>query len=72
MKRRNTKTLFPPYFKNKTTLVEQKITHTRQPYYLIVHLFPASRRDTSLDRNFTSTKGYVRSSGGFSSHLRQP
>jgi hypothetical protein len=24
----NTKTLFSPYFNNKTTLVEQKITHT--------------------------------------------
>jgi hypothetical protein len=35
---KGTKTLFPPYFKNKTTLVEQKITH-RQPYYLIVCFF---------------------------------
>jgi hypothetical protein len=70
--KKDTKTLFLPYFKNKTTLVEQEITHTNQPYYLIFHLLPASRRDASLGRNFTTTKGYVRSSGGFSSHLRQP
>jgi glycine cleavage system aminomethyltransferase T len=31
-----------------------------------------SVRNASLGRNFTTTKGYVRSSGGFSSHLRQP
>ncbi|MDR0755241.1 MAG: hypothetical protein LBF04_07620, partial [Prevotellaceae bacterium] len=35
----NTKTLFPPYFHNKTTLVEQKITHTSQPYCFIVHCY---------------------------------
>jgi hypothetical protein len=29
------KTLFLPYFKHKTTLVEQKITYTFQPYSLL-------------------------------------
>jgi hypothetical protein len=38
MKRKNTKTLFPPYFNNKTTLVAKDNTHI-QPYYLIVHCF---------------------------------
>jgi hypothetical protein len=38
-KHQNTKTLFLPYFKNKTTLVEQKITHTAN---LITLLFIAS------------------------------
>ncbi|MDR0753831.1 MAG: hypothetical protein LBF04_00375 [Prevotellaceae bacterium] len=67
--KKDTKTLFQPYFKNKTTLVAKHNTHppTLLPYF---HWFPASRRDASLGRNLTPNKGCVRSGDGFSSHLR--